>query len=108
MAESKSSVMTMLEQMVEIKSWTASRGLAECSKWRLCGQQKYTVEYVLVGCKVLASSDYLIRNNKTLMILTISWANKFNLVEKDMKWYNQRRCRGYVLENDNAKLVWVL
>ena len=41
------SVMTMLEQMIEIKPWKASRGLAECSKYRLCGQQRETVEHLL-------------------------------------------------------------
>ena len=40
------------------------------------------------------------------MILAISWAKEFNLVEIDMKWYKQKRCRGYTLENDHAKLVW--
>ena len=38
--------MTMLEQMVETKSWKASRGLAECSQCRLCSQQKETVEHL--------------------------------------------------------------
>ena len=100
------SVMTMLEQMVETKSWKASRGLAEYSKCRLCGQQRETVELLLAGCKVLANSEYLTRHNRALIILAISWANEFNLVEKDMKWYKQKWCRGYVLENDHAKLVW--
>ena len=100
------SVMTMLEQMVEIKSWKASRGLAECSKYRLCGQQRETVEHLLAGCKVLANSDYLTRHNRALMILPISWTKEFNLVEKDMKWYKQKWCRGYSLENDQAKLLW--
>ena len=40
------------------------------------------------------------------MILAISSAKEFNLVEKDMKWYKRKWCRGYVLENDHAKLVW--
>ena len=28
------------------------------------------------------------------------------MVEKDMKWYKQKWCRSYVLENDHTKLVW--
>ena len=40
------------------------------------------------------------------MILAISWTKEFNLVEKNMKWYKQKCCRGYALENDHAKLVW--
>ena len=64
------------------------------------------VEHLLAGCTVLANSEYLTRHNRALMILGISWANEFNLVEKDMKWYNQKWCRGYNLENNHAKLVW--
>ena len=67
------SVMTMLEQMVETKSWKASRRFAKCSKCRLCGQQRETVEHLLAGCKVLANSEYLTRHNRALMILAISW-----------------------------------
>ena len=78
------SVISMLEQMIETKSWKASRGLAECSKCRLCGQQRETVEHLLAGCKVLANSEYLTRYNRALMIL------EFSLVEKDMKWYKQK------------------
>ena len=99
------SVMTMLEQMVETKSWKTSRGLAKCSKCRLCGQQRETIEHLLAGCKVLANSEYLSRHSRAL-ILAISWAKEFNLVEKEMKWYKQKWCRWYILENDHAKLVW--
>ena len=98
--------MTMLEQMVATKSWKASRGLTKCSKCRLCGQQREMIEHLLAGCKVLANSEYLTRHNRALMILAISWAKEFNLVEKDMKWYKQKWCSGYTLENDHAKPVW--
>ena len=98
--------MTMLEQMVETKSWKASRGFAKCSKCRLCGQQRETVEHLLTGCKVLVNSDYLTWHNRALIILAISWAKELNLVEKDMKWYKQKWCREYTLENDHTKLVW--
>ena len=55
---------------------------------------------------MLANSEYLTRC-RALMILTISWEKKFYLVEKhDIKWYKQKWYREYVLENDNAKLVW--
>ena len=56
------SVMTMLEQMVETKSWKASRGLAKCSKCRLCGQQREMIEHLLAGCKVLANGEHLTRH----------------------------------------------
>ena len=80
--------------------------LAECSKCRLCGQKRETVEYLFAGCKVLVNSEYLTRHNRALIILAISWEKEFNLVQKDINWYKQKWCRGYTLENDNAKLVW--
>ena len=40
------------------------------------------------------------------MILAMSWTKKFKFVEKDLKWYKQKWCREYILENDHAKLVW--
>ena len=98
--------MTILKQMVETKSWKASRGLAECRKCRLYGQQRETVEHLLASCKVLANSKHLTRHNIALMILAISWAKEFNLIDKDMKWYKPKWCRGYVLENNHAKLAW--
>ena len=100
------SVMTVLNQMVETKSWKVSRGFAECSKFGLSDEQRETVEHLLDGCKVFANSEYLNRHNKALIILAISWAKEFNLVEKDMKWCKQKWCTGYVLENEQAKLVW--
>ena len=65
MAETKSNtkkdcvVDTMLEQMIETRSCKASRGLAECSKCRLCGQQRETGEHLLAGCKVLENNKYI-------------------------------------------------
>ena len=64
------------------------------------------VQHLLTGCKVLANSEYVIRHNRALMILAVSWAKEFSFVENDIKWYKKKWCRGYVLENDHAKLVW--
>ena len=65
------------------KIWEGSRGIGECRECRLCGEQRETVENLLAGWKVLASRKYLISHNRKLMILAISLANKFNLVEKE-------------------------
>ena len=57
-------MMTMLEQILETKSWETSRGLAECRKCRLCDQQQETVEYLFAGCKMLTKREYLTRHKK--------------------------------------------
>ena len=51
----------MLEQIIETRAWKAARGHNECCKCRLCGQQKETVQHLLAGCKTIASSEYVIR-----------------------------------------------
>ena len=87
------SVMTMLEQMVETKSCNASRGLSKFSKYRLCGQQRETVQHLLARCKMLTNSEYLTRHNKVLMILAILLTKKFDLIEKVMIWYKEKQSK---------------
>ena len=66
-------IMTMLEQMVEIRSWKAARGLVQDGRCRVCHERDETIEYLVAGCKVLASSEYLSRHNRALM--TCTWAH---------------------------------
>ena len=51
--------MSMLEQTVETRAWKEVRGLTETRQCRLCNEQQKTVQYLLAGCKMLASSKYL-------------------------------------------------
>ena len=99
--------MSMLEQMIETRAWKAARGLTECCKCRLCDEQKETVQqHLLAGCKTIASSEYLTRHNITLMVMAVSWAKEYNLLDKNVKWYQEKWSRGHVLENSQAKVVW--
>ena len=49
-----STIMDMLEQMVETRSWKVARGLMEDGRCRVCFEQIETVERLVAGCKVLA------------------------------------------------------
>ena len=99
--------MSMLEQMVETRSWKVTRGLIEDGECRLCRKQnETTVEHLLAGCKKIANSEYLKRHNRALMVMAVAWPKKYHLVKKEVKWYKERRTRGHVLENARAKLVW--
>ena len=93
LVESKSSIMTMLEQMVETRLWKAARVLVQDG-------------HLVAGCKILANSEHLSRHDRTLMILAIAWAKEYELVGGDMVWYKERWERGTVLENERRKLVW--
>ena len=46
-------IMTMLEQMVETRSWKKARGLTDDGSCRICTQYSETVEHVVGGCNKL-------------------------------------------------------
>ena len=52
--------MTMLEQMVEMRSWKQTRGLMEDGRCRVCFQYSETVEHLVAGCQKLANNEYYI------------------------------------------------
>ena len=49
-------VMTMLEQMVETRSWKEARGLMDDGRCQLCNQHLEMVEHLAAGCTKLANS----------------------------------------------------
>ena len=100
------SIMSMLEQMVETRSWKVTRGLIEDCKCRPCREQNETVEHLLAGCKKIADSEYLTRHNRALMVMAVAWAKEYHLVKKEVKCYQERWSRGHGLENARAKLLW--
>ena len=56
-------IMTMLEQMIETRSWKQTRGLMEDGRCRVCFQHSETVEHLVAGCQKLANSEYLSRHS---------------------------------------------
>ena len=99
-------IMTMLEQMVETRSWKEARGLIGDDRCRICNQHSETVEHLVAGCTKLANSKYLTRYSRALMVLAVAWAKQQELMGQEAIWYQQKWDRGMVLENDRAKLVW--
>ena len=101
------SIMTVIEQMVETRGWKVARELTENGRCRLCREFNETVEHLIVaGCKKIASSEYIARRKRALMVMAIAWAKEYGLVGKETKWYKENWVRGQVLENSSAKLVW--
>ena len=90
-------IMTMLEQMVETRSWKEARGLTDNGRCRICTQHSETVEHLVAGCTKLTNSEYLTRHNRVLMILAVAWAKQQELVGQEAIWYEQRWDRGTVL-----------
>ena len=94
----KTAIMSMIEQMVETRAWKEVRGLTENSNCRLC-KERETVQHLLAGCKMLASSEYLARHNRALMMMAVARVKEKNLLDQNVKWYQEKWKRGHVLEN---------
>ena len=99
-------IMTMLEQMVETRSWTEARGLIDDGRCRICNQHSETVEHLVDGSTKLANSEYITKHNKALMIIAVAWAKQQELMDREAICYQQKWDTGTVLENDKTKLVW--
>ena len=92
------SIMSMIEQMIETRTWKKGDLPKKV--------QRETVQFLLDGYKMLASSDYLARNNRALMVMAVAWAKEQNLLDRNVKWYQEKWNRGHVLENSQANLVF--
>ena len=55
-----------------------------------CKEQRETVQHLLAGCKMLASSEYLARHNRALMVMAVAWAKEQNLLNQNVKWYHEK------------------
>ena len=76
-------VMTMLEQLVETRSWKEARGLTDDGSCRIYTQHSETVEHLIAGYTKLANNEYLTKHNRALMILTVAWAEQQELVGQE-------------------------
>ena len=93
----------MIEQMIETRAWKKVKGLTEKSQCRLCKEQRET--QLLAGCKMLASSEHLAKHYRARMVMAVAWAKEQNLLDQNVKWYQEKWNRGHVLENSQAKLI---
>ena len=76
-------IMTMLEQMVETRSWKEARELTDDGCCRICTQHSETVEGLVTGCTKLAKNEFLIRHNQGMTILAVAWVKQQELVGQE-------------------------
>ena len=62
--------------------------------------------HILSGCKILAGSDYLKRQNNALMVLIVEWEKQESLLPSDSVWYKQKWSKRTVLEKNGKKICW--
>ena len=95
-----SSIMMVLEQMVETRSWKAARGLVLDRRCRVFHERDETIDYLVARCKVLANSEYLSRHNRVLTVMAVAWAKKYKLFGGNMVCYKERWEQEMVLGNE--------
>lgn len=71
---------------------------------RKCGLTKETIEHVIDGCSMLASTDYTTRHNNVAKIVHQALALKYRLVENMTPYY--KYLPSAILESDTVKLYW--
>ena len=81
-----SSIMTMLEQMMETRSWKAATRLVQDGHCRVCPERDETIEHLVARCKALANSEYSSRHNRALMVMAVACAKEYELVSGDVVW----------------------
>ena len=64
------------------------------------------MQHLLAGCKMLGNSEYLAKHNRALIVMVVASAKEQNLLDQNVKWYQEKWNRGHVFENFQAKLVW--
>ena len=79
--------MSMLEQMVETRSWKAAQGLVEDGRCRVSHVHDETVKHLVAECIALFNSEYLTRDNRALTILPVTWVKEHKLIGADTVWY---------------------
>ena len=84
MPEKVSSIIDMVEQMVETKIRVRGTGRrVEDVRCRVCRNYNETVQHWLTGCTPLAATEYTERHNKALMALEVEWAKQEGLLGKE-------------------------
>ena len=101
-----SSILSMLEQMMETRPWKVARGMIEDARCRVCHGHDKTVEQLVAGCTLLSNSEYLTRHSRALTIHAVTWVKEHKLIGADTVWYKERWEQRIVLENDKGKLAW--
>ena len=62
-----------------------ARGLTQNSHCSLCKEQQERVPHLSAACKMLASSEYLARQNRALVVMAGDWAKEQNLLDQNVK-----------------------
>ena len=50
-----------------------------------CVKSNERLQHLLAGCKMLASSEYIARNNRAFMVIAVAWAKKQSLINQNVK-----------------------
>ena len=66
--------------------------------YRLCGSSREIVQkpFGRLPNVALAGKEHLRSHNKALMVIAVAWAKKYELIDENAVWYNEKWEKGNV------------
>lgn len=64
-----------------------------------CVKNNERLQHLLDGSKMLASSEYIARNNRAFMVIAVAWAREQSLIDQNVK-------KWHILVKSQTKLLW--
>jgi len=104
--ESESSIFAIQDQVLCTRSYQAKimRISVQSILCRLCQEHEESIQHLLSGCPVLASTSYLHRHNMVARVLHWHLSKCFKLPLSVKYWYDHQPLP--VVENSSVKLLW--
>ena len=105
-SESESSIFAVQDQVLCTRVYQAKimRSPVPSLLCRLCHEHEETIQHVLAGCPVLASTSYLHRHNMVARVVHWHLCKTFDFPLSANSWFSHQPLP--VIENDDVKILW--
>ena len=105
-SESESSIFAIQDQVICTRVYQAKiiRSTVPSLLCRLCSGHEETIQHVLAGCPVLASTGYIEHHNMIARVVYWHLCKFFNLPLSSDTWFSHEPLP--VAENDVARVLW--
>jgi len=104
-SESKSSIFAIQDQVICTRVYQAKiiRSAVPSLLCTFCSEHEETIQHVLVGCPVLASTSYIERHNMVARVVHWNLCKFFNFPISDDTWFSHQPLP--VIENEVTKIL---
>ena len=105
-SESESTILAVQDQVLRTRVYQAKimRCPVSTLMCRFCHAREETIQHLLAGCDMLASTKYLYRHNMVARVLHWHFCTAFHVSSTVTSWHDHHPLP--VVENDEIKLLW--